>query len=223
MQQAVVKKNGGKKPLIIALSVFGAILILFGIAAALALSDPNRGQSAAKADAGNVLAKLGVAAISGEPARLTTDEVNGLLAEQFPAHTPQLSDGGENTVNVYAPVNYKGIHLGVTANVTLGYDSAKQQLYAVLHSLHLGRLPVDPAFGLRFLKNNLPKSIAAEGNVVHTDSTASDSGLLGGAMGLQISGLDVISGNFVIRVSGNLGQLRDFIVQTLPNALQNLN
>lgn len=223
MQQAVVKKNGGKKPLIIALSVFGAILILFGIAAALALSDPNRGQSAAKADAGNVLAKLGVAAISGEPARLTADEVNGLLAEQFPAHTPQLSVSGDNTVNVYVPVNYKGIHLGITANVTLGYDSAKQQLYAVTHSLHLGRLPVDPAFGLRFLKNNLPKSMAAEGNVIHTDSTASDSGLLGDAMGLQITGLDVTGGYFVLRVSGNLSQLRDFIVQTLPGALQNLN
>lgn len=222
MQQAVAKKSGGKKPLIIALSVFGAILILFGVAAALALSDPNRGQSAAKAD-GNVLVKLGVAAISGEPARLTADEVNGLLAEQFPVHTPQLSVSGDNTVNVYTPVNYKGIHLGVTANVTLGYDPAKQQLYAVMHSLHLGRLPVDPAFGLRFLKNNLPKSIAAEGNVVHTDSTASDSGLLGDTMGLQISGLDVIDGCFVIRVSGNLGQLRDFIVQTLPGALQNLN
>lgn len=220
MQQPTVKKGGVKKPLILILSVLAAIFVPLGIAAMLALSDPGQGQSAAEADAGNALAKLGVAAVSGQPARITAGEVNGLLAEQLHSGAPRLSIRSDNTVEVYIPASYKGIHVGVTANVTVGCDASSQQIYAVVHSLHLGRLPVEPSMGLRFLQGSLPESVAAEGNVVSVDSAAPGSELFGEAGGLQISELDVDGGCFVVYISGNLNRLRDFIVQTLPGALQ---
>lgn len=223
MQQLVLKKHSAKKPLIIVLSIFSSLLVLVGILTALILSDPNRGQSAPTAKAGDVLTKLGVAAISGESARLTTEEVNGLLADQFPAHTPQFSINSDNTVALYLPADYKGIHIGITANMTVGCDPSQQQVYAVIHSLYFGRLPVDPSLGLSMLKKNLPQNMTAEGNAVRMDSAVFDTGLFGEAAGLQISDLEVTGRYFVVSISGNLNKLREFIVQTLPGALQNLS
>lgn len=222
MQQTIEKKFIRKKPFILVLSVLGALLVLLGIAAAMALSDPNRAQSAVKADTGTPLAKLGVAAISGEPARLTAEEVNSLLVERFTARAPRLSLGDDGTVTAYIPVNYKGIRLGVTAAMTIGYDTEKEQVCAEIHSLQLGRLPIAPSFGLRLLKSALPNGVSVKGNTVCADSAVSDSGLLGSVPGLQVSSLEVSGGYFIVGVSGNLGRLHEFIVQALPNVLQNI-
>ncbi len=221
MQQTFVQKRSEKKPLFIVLSVFAGILIVIGILTALMLSDPNRSTgTAAKTD--TVIAKLGVAAISGEPAVLTAEEVNGLLAEKFPPQPPRCYINPDNTVGVYLPVNYKGIHLGVIANFTLGFDSSREQITADIHSVQVGRLPVQPKLALNLLKGKFPQGVTAAGSVVSADMSLFSTQVFGDVVGLQVSGAAVTGRNFVLNVTGNADKLKEFIVQTLPNYLNSL-
>lgn len=222
MQKKIVKIISSKKPLFFVLSVVAVLLIVIGILTALALSDPNRDQGKAAPDSGTALTKLGVAAISGEPARLTADEMNSLLASKFPVQTPRLTVNADESVQIYAPVNYKGIHVGVTANVTIGCDPNRHIIYAAVHSLYLGRLPVDPSLGLKLAKGDSAQRITVDGSVLSTDSTLFDFGLLSEAAGMEISDIQVKDGDFVIGVSGDLTKLREFIVQAMPSVLENL-
>ncbi|GEM_PF-5423158 len=218
MQQTFVQKRSGKKPLFIVLSIFAGILILIGILTALMLSDPNRNTgTAAKTDA--VIAKLGIAAISGEPARLTAEELNGLLAEKFPSQPPRCYINPDDTVGVYLPVNYKGIHLGVIANFTLGFNSSQEQVIADLHSVQIGRLPVHPKLALNLIKDKLPQGISITGTVVRADMSLFNTQIFGDAIGLQITGLEVTGRFFVLNVIGNIDKLKEFIVQSLPGYL----
>ena len=221
MQQTFVQKRSEKRPLLIVLSVFAGILIVIGILTALMLSDPNRSTgTAAKTD--TVIAKLGVAAISGEPAVLTAEEVNGLLAEKFPSQPPRCYINPDNTVGVYLPVNYKGIHLGVITNFTLGFDSSLEQITADIHSVQVGRLPVQPKLALNLLKGKFPQGVTAAGSVVSADMSLFSTQVFGEAVGLQGSGAAVTGRNFVLNVTGNADKLKEFIVQTLPNYLNSL-
>ncbi len=218
MQQTIVQKRSGKKPLFIVLSIFAGILIVIGILTILMLSDPNRNMApAAKSD--TVLAKLGVAAISGEPARLTAEELNGLLAEKLPSQAPRCYINPDDTVGVYLPVNYKGIHLGVISNFTIGYNTSQEQIFAEVHSVQIGRLPVQPALALNLLKGNLPEGVTVNGNVIRADMALFSTQIFGDMVGLQVSGLEVTGRYFVLNVTGNADKLKEFIVQTLPGYL----
>lgn len=218
MQQTIIQKRSGKKPLFIVLSIFAGILIVIGILTVLMLSDPNRNAGAA-AKSDTVIAKLGVAAISGEPARLTAEELNGFLAEKFPSQTPRCYINPDDTVGVYIPVNYKGIHLGVISNFTVGYNSSQEQIFAEVHSLQIGRLPVQPSLALQLLKGKFPQGVTVNGDVVRADMSLFGTQMFGDMIGLQISGLEVTGRYFVLNVTGNADRLKEFIVQTLPGYL----
>lgn len=218
MQQTVIQKRSGKKPLFIVLSVFAGILMIIGILTFLMLSDPNRNVgTVAKSD--SIVAKLGIAALSGEPARLTAEELNGFLAEKFPSQTPRCYINPDDTVGVYIPVNYKGIHLGVISNFTVGYNSSQEQIFAEIHSLQIGRLPVQPALAMSLLKGEFPQGVTVTGNVVRADMSLFSTEIFGDLVGLQISGLEVTGRYFVLNVTGNADKLKEFIVQTLPGYL----
>lgn len=219
MQQTIVKKRSTKKPLFIVLSIFAGILILLGILVYLMLSDPNRNTVGAATKPDTVLAKLGVAAISGEPARLTAEEVNTLLAARFDSQPPRCYINPDDTVGVYVPLNYQGIHLGVTANLTLGCNSPQQQIFAEVHSVQVGRLPVQPALALRLVKGKFPEGVSVSGNVVSADTSLFSTQVLENTVGLEISGLEVTGRYFVLNITGNAEKLKEFIVQSLPDYL----
>ena len=215
MQQMIIQKRNGKKPLFIVLSIFAGILVIMGILTALMLSDPNRNVAAA-AKTDTVAVKLGIAALSGEPARLTAEELNGFLSERFASQPPQCYINSDDTVAVYLPVDYQGIHLGVVANFTVGFNSAQEQIFAEVHSVQVGRLPVQPALALNLFKKKFPQGIYVSGNVMRADISLLNAKIFGNLVGLQISGVEVTGRYFVLNVTGNADKLKEFIVQTLP-------
>jgi hypothetical protein len=223
MQKMISEKRSARKPLFILLWMIGIILVVIGILTVLMMSDPNQDRTFPVAKSDTVVAKLGVAAVTGEPARLTAEEVNGLLAARSSAQPVDFSINSDDTVGVYLPVNYKGIHLGVSATLTVGYDSTKKQILAEVHSAQIGRLPVQPAWALNYLKKNLPQGVSVSGNDVRADASLFTTRILANSVGLELSGLEVTGGYFVLNVSGNTDELKNYILQKLPSYLALLN
>lgn len=217
--QPVYEEKHTNKAVVVVLSVVAGILVVIGILTMLALNDPNRGVAAAKADTGKFLAKLGVAALSKQPAEFSQDEVNGLLAARLPSHPVRCSIDPDNTVTVYAPVNYKGIRLGVTANVLPDYDTGSQQLLLKVKSVHVGLLPVPPSFALQLGRAFLPPDAAVQGDTARVGSSLLFGRDLDSSAGIEVTGFEVKDGKAIVSASANSDKFREFIVQSLPNLL----
>lgn len=216
MLQVVEEVHGKRKGWIIVLSVVAAILIVIGILTAMALNDPGRNSAPVPASTGSMFTKLGAAALSGEPAQITQDELNGLLTSRFGSMPPQCIIKEDKTLDVYVPVNYKGIRIGVTANVAMKFNPSRQQLSMQLNSVSVGRLPISPALALRLAKNRLPSGFSAEENVIYADVSTLVGNDMSNATGVDITGMDIFDGKLVITVAGDPDRFRDFVVQSLP-------
>lgn len=219
MNQTVQKS--GKKPLIIILSVVILLLVVLGILFGLALSDPNEPITAVKQTSTGTV-KLVKAAVTGEPASLTVDEMNSILAAKFAKSTQskingiRLSIGSNHAVNAYVPINYKGIKFGVSANLTVG-AAADKQISATVNSMKIGRLPVDPAWLLQNGKASLPSGIRVNGNILTMDTSLLDTYVVGDMVGVNLNSLTVADDQFVVSVSGNLEKLKEYIAQNLQS------
>ena len=219
MKQAVQKR--GKKPLIFIVSFVALLLMIIGILFALILNDPNQPiATGAKTDTG--VAKLVKAAVTGAPAQLSSEEMNAILAAKLAKGTQTKIKGvrftinGDNTVDAYVPVDYKGIRFGVSANLTVA-PAAEKQISATINSMKIGRLPVNPAWVLSYGKTVLPKEVGVDGNVLHVNADLLNTYVLENMVGANISSLTVANQNFVVGVSGNIDKLKTYIEQNLKS------
>lgn len=217
MLQTEHQMRGKSKVWVAVLSVLAGVLILIGILAALALNDPNRGLPPAAPQSGALYAKLGAAALGGEPARLSADEVNSYLAAEYPGLSPHLSIRSDDSVDAYVSVAKRGMQFGLTANLTVRFDASRQQIVLQLRSFHVGRLPVPPGFALRFAGGRLPQGITAEEDALRADLPALWSGEIAGLAGLRLTDLKVGGGSFVATAAADPDKFREFIVQSLPD------
>nr|WP_319487484.1 hypothetical protein [uncultured Caproiciproducens sp.] len=219
------RKRGGKL-LVILLSVIVLLLAVAGILFGLAMSDPNEPLPPdGKTDSSAVAVKLVSAAATGEPAKLTGEEVSAMLTQklaqgkQSAVQGVRLTVNSDNTVAAYLPVVYKGIKLGVSANLTVGWDATKNLIRVAVNSMKIGRLPVNSARMLSRVKDKLPQGVEVQGSVL---SIAPD--LLGAyampndAMA-NISGLSVEDQKFVVNVTADLGRLTEYLKEKLKSLL----
>lgn len=217
MLRIAEETNKKGRPWLIILSVAAVILILIGILTFLALSDPGRNTVPAAPNTGTVYAKLGAAALSREPAQITQEELNGFLASKFGAMPPQCKINPDNSLELYVPVNYKGIRIGVTANLTAEYNPSRQQLAMQFRSVSVGRLPVPPALALKLAGNRLPHGISVEGSVLYADISLLVGSDLSSATGVEITGIELFGGKLMVSVAGDPDRFREFVVQSLPD------
>lgn len=219
MKQVVQKRS--KKPLIIILSFVALLLVILGVAFGLALSDPNV-PITASGQTNTGVVKIIKAAVTGAPAHLSAEEMNAILAEKLAGGSQTKVRGvrftinPNDTVDVYLPIDYKGVKFGMSGNLTFG-AAAEKQISATVNSIRIGRLPVNPAWLLQYGKEVLPKEISVNGSVLQVDSSLIGTYILANDAPASISSLTVADQSFVVGVSSNLDKLKEYIEQNLKS------
>ncbi|HHV32380.1 hypothetical protein [Caproiciproducens sp. LBM24188] len=220
MLRMVEEPRKKKRPWLIVLSVLVGLFALLGIFALLALNDPGRDSVPANPDSGTVLTKLGAAALNKEPAQISEQELNGFLSASYKTMPPQCKIQPDNTLELYMPVNYKGIRVGVTAHGSAAFDLSRQQLALKFSSVRIGRLPVPTAFALNLAKDYLPDGFFVEDDLVYLDTSAAMGGDYSSFTGIQITGMEIFDQKLIVSVAGDPNKFKEFIVQSLPDLLK---
>ncbi|MGX8709187.1 hypothetical protein ACRQU7_06225 [Caproiciproducens sp. R1] len=208
------------------MSVLVLLLAVIGILFALALNDPNAPLvPSGETDSAAVTVKLLVAAGTGKPAELTGEEVSSLMTRKLAQNGQNTVSGvrltvnSDNTVAAYLPVSYKGMKLGVSANLTVGWDSAKNNIRAAVNSLKIGRLPVDPAWALSRAMDSLPDGTEREGNVLYLPPPVFGTYEMPNDAPGNIGGLEVRDGKFLLNFSANMPELEKYLQEKLKSFL----
>ncbi|MDF1493248.1 hypothetical protein [Caproiciproducens sp. CPB-2] len=208
------------------MSVPVLLLAVVGILFALALNDPNAPLApGGETDSSAVTAKLLVAAGTGKPAELTGEEVGALMTQKLAQNGQRAVSGvrltvnSDNTVDAYLPVSYKGMKLGVSANLTVGWDSAKKEIRAAVNSVKIGRLPVDPAWALSHAMDSLPKGAGREGNILYLPPPMFGTYEMPNDAPGSISGLEVRYRKFLLNFSVDMAKLEDYLKEQLKSIL----
>ncbi|MBW7571658.1 hypothetical protein [Caproiciproducens faecalis] len=202
------------------------LLAAAGILFVLALNDPNPPLvPAGQTDTSAVAAKLLVSAGSGKPAELTGEEVSALMTEKLAQNGRDAVSGvrltvnSDNTVGAYLPVTYQGMKLGVSANLTVGWNSTKNNIRVVVNSMKVGRLPVNPAWILPKVSDSLPKGTELEGNVLYLPPQMFGTYEMPNDAPGNISGLEVRDGKFLLNFTVDMAKLKDYLSEQLKSLL----
>jgi hypothetical protein len=200
----------------VVLSVLAVLLAAAGVVSWMALNDPNAGKGLEKTPPSEALAlKAAKSAITGQEALFEPTEVSGFLnylldqeksrGAALPTDGVAFSAGTDDTADLYLPVTYAGKRLGVTLEGTPSVDSANGRIVFKVKSLHVGRLPVDPAWALGFVKDRLPQEISAEG--AELDFPLPDVGVSAGgvSVGLTLKSLRMENGKLGVKTAAKLG------------------
>ncbi|MCY1712736.1 hypothetical protein [Caproiciproducens galactitolivorans] len=203
-----------KTPAIV-ISVFVFLLAAAGIAFGLALNDPNP-PLVPSGQTDSIAVRLIHAAVTGEPARLSEEEVSALVSHKLArdggkVQGVRFSINDNHTVNVYIPAAYKGLRLGFSAVVSPGWDSTAKQMTAAVQSVRIGRLPVPPRWFLSRVKKEAPQGLTVQGNQIRIPSS-----LLGGIPLTDnhvayINGLSVSDHVFLVNVTADLNGLKNYL------------
>ena len=181
------------KGLAIAVTLVVLLFAMAGTVAGLALSDPYAGTVQASVQPETLVSKLASSLLSGEPALLTKEEVGGLLASQVAG----LQGGG-----------FQVLRLGVNANLAVGCDAETGALWTQVQSVHIGRLPVRPEWVTDAVEKMLPGTVSVEDGRISVPSSFFDEKVLGGAVGLTVTDLQVTPEGFLVYVKGNTERLQ---------------
>ena len=208
-------------------SILVFLLIVLGTVVGLALSDPYSGTVKAAAQPENVVAKLADSLLSGESTLLTKEEVSGLLAAQvtnrqgggFQILDFQCVSTGNEDAEFYIPVSRGGLHLAVSARMKVGCDTANQTLWAEVQSVKLGRLPIKAEWAMSAVRKLLPDTVTVEGNKISVPSSFFNDRILGGTVGLTVTGLQTAPSGFLVQVTGNTERLQNNFEQYLQGFL----
>jgi len=219
-------RKRGRKPLAIVLSVLVLLLAVIGILSAMVLSDPNE-PLAGNTDASAVSAKIAIAAAAatGKPAQLTGEEVGAMLSQklaqgkQSTVRGVRLTVNSDNTVAAYLPVVYKGIKLGVSANLTVGWDGTKNGIRVAVNSMRIGRLPVNPARMLLRVKEKLPQGVEEQDGVLYIVPQMFGSYEMPNDAPGNISALEVRDGKFLLSFSVNMSKLKEYLEEQMKSLL----
>lgn len=219
-------RKRGRKPLAIVLSVLVLLLAVIGVLSAMVLNDPNE-PLAGNTDASAASAKIAIAAAAatGKPAQLTGEEAGAMLSQklaqgrQSAVRGVRLTIKSDNTVAAYLPVVYKGIKLGVSANLTVGWDGTKNEIRAAVNSMKIGRLPVNPAQMLPRVKEKLPQGVEEQGGVLYIAPQMFGSYEMPNDAPGNISGLEVRDGKFFLSFSVDMSKLKEYLEEQLKSLL----
>lgn len=221
------KTRKSRKGIVAAVVVVVLLLAAMGAVVGLAFSDPYADTVPAAAQPDTIVPKLASSLLSGEPALLTKEEAGGLLAAQaaglqgggFQVLDLQCVSVADGTADFYLPVSYAGMRLGVSAHFEIGSNPEDGTIWADLQSVHLGRLPIKPEWAMRAAEQALPEIVAAEGTRLSVPSSFFDEKVLGGAVGLTVTGLQATSEGFLVTVKGNTDRLESGLGQYLQEFL----
>lgn len=206
---------------IIMLSVFVFLLSAVGIAYALARSDPNPPLAAAEHTDG-IAVRMMKAAVTGEPALLTEEEASLLLSRSLTRDERiqgvRLSINDDQTVNVYVPVLYKQMRLGISTVVAPGWDSASKQITATVQSVRIGRLSVPRGWFLSRVKREAPDRFQVQGNTVLVQSPLPSGLSLSNGNILYLSGLSVSDDGFLVNITADMNTLRNYLEKFLKRS-----
>lgn len=158
-------------------------LVLTGgaVLAGFVFSDPGADapppQPVAEERAGEMLRSL----LGGEPLTLTQGELSSLLIEAEREHPVswllgeelRVKTGEDQTLTLYAPVEWQGRRVALTAVLSLSCDEEEKRIQGRVTSLQAGRLPLPVSWVLPRLAEALPEPFRLEGDVLSVPSQIS--------------------------------------------------
>ncbi|HIS69440.1 MAG TPA: hypothetical protein IAA58_08790 [Candidatus Gallacutalibacter stercoravium] len=205
---------------LVALVVVAAIAA--GVVFYLAKQDDNAGKHQAEPSL-DLLTKGLVAAGTGEEVAVTQEEINGFLAywlqqqEQqgdFALRGVYLTLGQEEgNIELYLPVTYKGIELGVTAQANLTYNAAAKQFRIEVQQVHVGRLPVSPQWAVAFLNGHLPGMVSVDATALLVDASALKVTVNEQTPPLELVAFSISGGQAHLQTTGLLEAIMDYVGQ----------
>lgn len=219
-------RKRGRKPLTIVLSVLVLLLAVIGVLSAMVLSDPNE-PLAGNTDTSAASAKIAIAAAAatGKPAQLTGEEAGAMLnqtlaqGKQNAVWGVRLTVNSDNTVAAYLPVVYKGIRLGISVNLTVGWDGTKNKIRVAVNSMKIGRLPVNPERMLLRVKEKLPQGVEEQDSVLYIAPQMFGSYEMPNDAPGNINGLEVRDRKFILSFSVDMSKLKEYLEEQLKSLL----
>lgn len=216
------EKSRAGKVLTAALSVLAVLLFVVCVLSWLVLNDPQAGK-VLPAQPSNAVAKTVLkSVVTGQECGFTPDEMSGylqyLIAKESGAadgdgiEAAVLTAGTDNTANLYLPVRFRGKSFGVTANVTPSCDSEEDRMVFRVNSMKIGRLPVNPAWALGFVKDRLPGGLTVQGSEVSREASLLSLSAGDSSADLKVTQLGMRGGLVRLKASGkvNLSFLGNF-------------
>lgn len=162
--------------LTVILSVIALLLIAAGVLSLMVFNDPNAGKGLENKTPSNALGQTVIkSALMGQECSFGKEEINGYLAYlirqqdqkgDFSVRGAAVTAMRNDTAELYLPVEYKRKKYGVTVHVTPSCDSDTHQLLFTVHSMKIGRLPVNPEWVLGWILGRLPEGLKTEKNQI---------------------------------------------------------
>lgn len=205
------KKRGHKGTVLLA--AVAVILVAVGVISWLALNDPNAGKSFTPPSEALAL-KTAKSAITGQEVSFEPAEVSGFLnyliqqetsrkGAALPVSGAEFSAGTDNTADLYLPVTYAGKRFGVTMEGTPSVEDGR--IVFAVRSLHVGRLPLDPAWALGVMKDRLPTAISVQDSEVSYPLPEVGVSVGGVNVGFSLKSIRMEDGKLGVKAAAKLG------------------
>ncbi len=197
----------------VSLAVVAVILAAVGIVSWLALNDPNAGKSFTPPSEALAL-KTAKSAITGQEVSFEPAEVSGFLnyliqkeksgaGSASPVSGAEFSAGANNTADLYLPVTYAGKQFGVTMEGTPSVEDGN--IVFAVQSLHVGRLPLDPAWAFGMMKDRLPAAMSVQGSEISYPLPDIGVSVGGVSVGFTLKSLKMEDGKLGVKAAAKLG------------------
>ncbi len=209
------EESKGNRILTIVLSVAAGVLVIFGILTALVLSTPHAEQINQPVAPSNELTKKVLAGVlSGEECAVTEEEMNAFIDQKLVLNSSLPSVNGalirrvilsfreDNTADVFLPVVYHNRVYDVSVNLTPSFSGG--QLVLRVNTVHVGRLPVNPAWVIPSLKHAMPKAFTLSGTDIRVDGSVFQYSQSGVSAELNITDIRLENRMLKLKVQGKL-------------------
>lgn len=208
-------KKKGKYRWYIVFVVFFVFLAMVLVTGGLVLKDDNAGKFYASPDAVPLLETVGKAALKGEEAQISCEDVNSFLA--LMVEKEKEKEGGSSVEQIflqiredqkiaaYTPMVLEGVHVGVTSVSSLSFSADDGLIQIDVEEIRFGRMPIPVKMALSLLSSKFPDGVSVQGNRVLIETRLFEISIPETDLVLPIEDLRVENGNFVLRTA-DLGQ-----------------
>ena len=136
----------------------------------------------AKPDANPFLYTAAKAALSGEEASVSQEDINSVLAalvekqkassqmESFDQIYLQIRP--DQKVAVYTPLFANGMRIAVTSLLSLSFDVPNERLCAQVEEIHFGKMKLPISMALPVVEEKLPEGVSISGSSIFFDMNA---------------------------------------------------
>lgn len=206
------------KILKIALLIIAIIFVIFASIFFFAVKDPNKGKYNVEPSA-KVAQDIIISTVTNKELAIPENDLNSALAYGLQKQSKNGSVNGvyfdlnniqDQRVKVYVPIRYHSLNLGLSAYVKPTLNTDNSILSFEISNAKVGEVPIPANFFANKVRESEPDMFTANGNIVHTNAYIKYN-INSTAIKIQIDKLELKEGTVVIKTSGLLKTVEDFI------------